>query len=331
MVKKTKSQMGSGQIIMTAIFAFFFFSALDVGRIACAKESEEAFPSKSIRFIVPAAAGGSLGNEIRMITPYLEKHLKVKTTVEYVVGADGMIAYNKFPREKPDGYTLLYFNLNSAMAIELTREGAEFKVGDFTPIASWNVKRHALVVHIEKWKTFAEFLKDAKTRSISMTLTGGSATLQGYLMETALGIKFNFVPYASAGESLAAIAGTHVEGGIQFDYPPKPLIRAGKIRALSVFSLTPDPILPGVPNMKELGYSDFPCLAAYGTFAAPPNTPKGIVPALEKAIREAVTVPELNKVALDSGVAVDFTSTSELQTLVKEHYELLNKYKQFIK
>jgi tripartite-type tricarboxylate transporter receptor subunit TctC len=111
----------------------------------------------------------------------------------------------------------------------------------------------------------------------------------------------------------------------------RPMVRAGKLRALTIFSARPDTILPEVPTLGQLGYKDVPLLVNAGIFLAPPNTPREIVNILEKAISKATADPGFLKLAENSGVIPDFKPSSEANKAVLECYELLNKYKQFIK
>ncbi len=319
--------------LISLLVMMFFLLSFHGAKNPYASESAKAtkYPSKPLRIIIPAGAGGSLDREIRGIAPFLEKNLGISIIIENVVGADGIIAYNKIYKEKPDGHTIIYFNLSSAISLELTRETAKYVVKNLTPIASWNVKNHALAVHADSWKTFGDFLNDGKQKKISLAATGGSANIQGLLLETAVGIKFNWVPYSSSAEGMTAVAGKHVDALLTFAISPVPMIRAGRLRALAVFSSKPDPILPGVPNFKELGHMEVPLLVIYGMFAAPPNTPREFIPILEKAISNSMAGPEFNKVAENIGITVDFKPSSELNKVILEFYELLNKYKEFIK
>lgn len=296
-----------------------------------ANADQVKFPSKPIKIMVPAGAGGSLGQEIRYIAPFLEKQLGVRMVIEYVTGAEGMLAYNKFYKEKPDGYTLLSFNLSSAISLELAREQAKYKVKNLTLLAGQNIKTHVLVVHPDRWKTFDEFLQEAKQKNVSLAATGGSADIQGRLLESATGIKFNWVPYASAAEGLAAVAGRHVEALLTFAITPRPMIKAGRLRALAVFSPNPEPTLPDIPTCKALGHEEIPPLTIYGIFVAPPQTPAPVVRVIEKAIKNACADPEFNKLAEKGGLVVDFKSAAELAALTAQNYELLTKYRQFIK
>lgn len=294
-------------------------------------EGAEKFPAGPVKIMVPAGSGGSLGREVRAIAPFLEKKLGVATPVEYVTGADGMIAYNKFAQEKPDGYTVLCFNLASAVSIEVTRDTAKYKVEEYTPVAVWNGKTHAIVTSTEKWKSFSEFLDDAKKGTVSVAVVGGSSTLQGRLMESSLGLKINWVPYKDSGEALAAVAGNHVDSLLTFSSSPIPLVRAGKIRPLAVFAPKPDPILPGVPCLPELGHPEVPLVVVYGVIMAPPNTPKELAAVLEKAVAEATADPAFVKSAENASVTVDFQPASELQKRVQADFDIITKYKQFLK
>ena len=310
--------------------ALFLLSFLFFTQAVFAAEPAK-FPAKAVKIMLPAGAGGSLGQEIRAIAPSLEKHLGVATVIEYVTGAEGMIAYNKFSKEKPDGYSLISFNLTSAISLELTRETAKYSVKNFTPIAVQNVKTFVLLVHPDRWKTFEEFLQEAKQKNVSLAATGGAADLQGRLLESGTGIKFNWVPYTSAAEGMAAVAGKHVDAMLTFAITPRPMVMAGRLRALAVFSAKPDPIMPGVPDFKSLKHDEVPLLLVYGIFAAPPKTPPGIVAVLDKAVKNACADPEFKKLADNIGLIVDYKPTSELLKLRAQNYELLNKYKQFIK
>lgn len=335
MSKNVKNRIELNKILFISllVLAFGFFSFHGV-RISNAKELEKTvkYPSRPIKIIIPAGPGGGLDREIRPIAPFLEKNLGVATIIEYIAGATGVIAYNKLYQEKADGYTIFHCSLASAIALELTRESAKYVVKNLSPIAAWNVKNHVFAVHPDSWKTFSEFLNEARGRKISVAGTGGSADLQGRLMETALGIKFNWVPYGSSAEGSTAVAGKHVDALLTYTISISPMIRGGKLRALAVFSSERDPILPGgVPTFKELGHDEVPLFVVRGIFLAPPNTPKEIVTTLEKAIQKATIDPEFIKAAENSGVIVDFKPTSQLNKLIEGDYELLTKYKDLIK
>jgi tripartite-type tricarboxylate transporter receptor subunit TctC len=289
------------------------------------------YPTSPIKIIVPASAGGSLGSESRLIAPFLEKNLGVPIVVEYVAGADGMIAYNKFPSEKATGYSLISTNTLTSIFLELTRDSANYSVKNYTAVAGWNVKYQVLVSHPDSWKSFADLLSEGKKRNITVAGAGGNTILNAHILEESLGIKFTVVPFKSSGEGLAAVAGKHVDCMLTFESTPKPMIQAGKLKGLAVLSSKPDPILPGVPNLKELGHPEVPTLPSVGIIAAPPNTPREVVAVLEKALSKAVSAPEFVKISDNAGIYLEFVPAVELNKMIAEQYRILNKYKAFIK
>ena len=311
---------------ITLFFSITVFLIAHFTSIATAKTF-----TRPVKIILPAAASGSIGNEIRALAPTLEKNLGVSVILEYVVGAEGLIAYNKIYREKPDGYTIIYFNLTSPLTLELTRETAQFKVKNYTPICAWNVKSFCLVVHPERWQTFDEFLKEAKTKPISMASVGGTGRLQAALLEAGLGIKINYIPYGASGEALAAVGGRHVDSVITYITTPRPLIRAGKLRALAVLSLKPDPLLPDVPNFAQLGVGHATVIPTTGMLAAPPKTPKEMVSLWEKAVEKTLASPEFRKLAENVGIVIEFKKAAELPKIIDWHYEIFNNYREFLK
>lgn len=304
-----------------------------VASVARAGESGKnaKYPSRPIKIIVPAAAGGGLGSEIRAFTPFLEKNLGVPLVIEYVTGAEGLIAYNKIYQEKPNGNTMIYFTLVSALVLEVTRDTAGFETKKYSLAGGWNAKYQVLLVHPDNWKTFAEFVSDAKKRPLSVASIGGTVHLNLSMLRSALGTTFRPVPYRASGEGIAAVAGKHVDFALANETVPKPMILAGKLRALAVLSLKPDPVLPGVPNLMELGYPDVTIVPQYGVFAAPPGTPKAITDTFEKAVAKAATDPAFLKIADNVGINVEYLPPAQLRKEIVEQYNITYKNRESLK
>jgi len=100
-------------------------AALAVPRLSRAAQS--TFPKKPIKIIVTADAGGGEDTEARGIAPYVQKHLGVSVLIENQPGAGGKIAFEKFQRTEPDGYTLITFKSDpiSLDTVSTTMTGAK--------------------------------------------------------------------------------------------------------------------------------------------------------------------------------------------------------------
>ncbi|OGA09655.1 MAG: hypothetical protein A3H33_07275, partial [Betaproteobacteria bacterium RIFCSPLOWO2_02_FULL_65_20] len=246
------------------------------------------FPSKPMKLIVTSPAGGGEDTEARAIAPFVEKLLGQQVIIENQGGAGGKIAFEKFQNVTPDGYTLITYTFPKSVIMEyLGKTG--FKTRDFTPIFAWSRSSQLLVVHADTWKTFPEFLKGAKEKPLSAGLSGrGSTThLMGLIGFGELDVKVNWVPYQGGAGSVAALAGKHLDFTLTLAGTAVPLIQAGKLRPLLLFSDKRDPYLPDVPVPKDFGY-DMKFLPTLRGVEAPPNTPADIVKILEDAFSKAV-------------------------------------------
>src|SRR4030042_1595720 len=259
--------------------------------LACPSANSVDFPKKPIKLIACAAAGGGEDTEARGIAPYVEKYLGVNVMIENQPGAGGKIAFEKFQRTKPDGYNLITYTFPKSIIIEYMGK-TNYRTRDFTPIFAWSRSNQLLVVHADTWKTFDEFLKAAKAKTLAGGLSGrGSTThLAGLVAVDELGIKVNWVPYEGAAGSTAALAGKHLDFTICLATSALSLIQAGKLRPLLMFSDKRDPYFPDVPIPKDLGFDVTPIPAIRGV-EAPPNTPSSIVKVLEEAFSKAVKEP----------------------------------------
>lgn len=196
------------------------------------------FPQKPVRIIVGSSAGGGDDTETRGIAPYVQKYLGVNVITENQPGAGGKIAFEKFMKIRPDGYSLMTSTFPRGPIIE-NMEKVSFRVKDYTPIYAWSRTNQILVVNVDTWKTLDEFVKVAKARTLSGGLSGrGSTThLAGLVAMDAIGIKVNWVPYEGSAESLPALAGKHLDFTVSLATSAMPLIQAGKLRPLLLFGL----------------------------------------------------------------------------------------------
>jgi tripartite-type tricarboxylate transporter receptor subunit TctC len=281
--------------------------------------------------IVCSAAGGGEDMEARAIAPFVEKYLGVSVGIENQPGAGGKIAFEKFQRTEPDGYNLIMYTFPKSIIIEYI-DKTNFRTKDDTPVFAWSRGNQVLVVHADTWKTFDEFLKAAKARTLSGGLSGrGSTThLAGLVAVDELGIKVNWVPYEGSAGSVTALAGKHLDFTICLATSAVSLTKAGKLRPLVVFSDKRDPYLPEVPIPKELGFDVTPIPGIRG-IEAPPRTPASIVKVLEEAYSKAMKEPAFIEVAKNKQIVLQPLSSKEFGQLVEATYPKVEKYKEMLK
>lgn len=286
-----------------------------------------AFPKKTIKIIT---GPGSEDADVREIAPYVQKYLGVDVLIENIVGFWGKAAFEKFQMTEPDGYTLISYTFPRSLIIE-NMSKTNFRTKDFTPIFAWSVGNQLLVVPPDTYKTFDEFLKDAKTKTLTgaIPVRGGTSHLAGLLLADGLGINVNWMPYEGSASSIAALARKDVDFAICLAATLPSWIRAGKIRLLAVL---PDrrgprgPYFQDIPTLKELGY-DINYVTIRHVVEAPPNTPPHIVRVLEEAFSKAVKKPAYIEWAMKNHVIIDPLSAQEFAKVVAEAYSKVEKFK----
>ena len=308
--------------ILSGILCFFSVSEM---------EAAVTYPSKPIRLIVTSSAGGGEDVEARGIAPYLEKHLGVRIFVEDQPGAGGKIAFERFQKTAPDGYTLITYSFPKNIIMEYMTK-TNYRSRDFTPILIWSRVDTFISVHADTWKTFGEFIKAAQSRTLSAAIPGkgGINHVTGLMLIDKLGIKVTWVPYEAGAAGYAALAGKHIDVAFGSSTGLVGLVDAGKLRILTCLSDKRNPYLPDIPTPRELGVDVSAILQLRGV-EAPPNTPPAIAKVLEEAFSKAVKEPgfidwaKKNKVVLTPMGSKEFHSVKEDTHLKVEKFQNMLK------
>jgi len=282
-VKKEGNMKKAACRFTCLFFCIFFFSSLLLA---------SDYPNKAISVITPYAAGGSMDLQLRGLFPYLSKELKADLIIQNVTGASGVLGYNRAFKATPDGYTLVGNNIPGMIITEIGQSGSAYKTKEFVPICAFARDSVVLITHPELYRNFDEFVKAAKTQSIRLGVTGKGTTvhLAGLVMENALGVKFNFIPFEGGSESVTALAGKHIDAVLTIASSANSMVRAGRIRPLIIFANERTPKYPQVPVAKEFGYEIHPFSNHTGVLA-PPKTPPDRLKVLEGAFERAVRNP----------------------------------------
>ncbi len=290
------------------------------------------YPRKPIKIIVTSSAGGGEDMEARGVAPYLEKYLGVRVIIEDQPGAGGRIAFEKFQKTTPDGYSLLTSSFPKSIIMEyMTKTG--YRTKDLTPVFVWSRMDSYLTVPADSWKTFDEFLKAAKSRplTIGMPGIGGTNHLTGLMLIDKLGINVKWIPYEAGSAAYTALAGKHLDAAMGSTTGLTGLLDAGKVRSLMICSSNKrNPYLPDVPSPKELGL-DIDPVAVYRGIEAPPNTPPAIVQVLERAFSKIVQDPGFIDWGKKNRVVLTPMPAKEFRKVIDAYYPMIEKYQTLLK
>ena len=252
-----------------------------VSRIAWA----QAYPSRSVTFIVPWPAGSTTDVALRPLVATTEKHLGQSIVYENRPGASGTLAPAQMAKgARPDGYTVGQIPLGVFRAPFL-RQTTYNPVTDFTYIIRVSGYTFGLVVRSDApWKTFQELLADAKANPGKISYgTSGATTTNHITMEQIArlqGIKFVHVPFKGNVEAVNALLGGHIHA-VPDSTGWAPQVNSGQFRLLVTWGASRTKSWPTVPTLKELGIN-IVVNSPYGIAG-----PKGMDPIAVRVLHDA--------------------------------------------
>ena len=264
--------------------------------IHCAAQAD-TYPSKPIRMIIPAAAGGTTDIAARTIADPLGRELGQNIVVDIKAGAAAIIGTQALISSPADGYTIIMGNIGPNAINYSLYKNLPYKMEDLEPVTMVLATPNVLVVNANfPAKTVAELVTLAKASpgkySFASSGRGQSIHMSGEMLKYQAGIDITHVPYKGAGPALVDLLGGQVTMMVDNLPSSMPYIKSGKLRALAVTGKVRSPELPEVPTMMEAGFKDFEVTAWFGIFV-PAKTPPEAINKLYAALKKVLAMPEV--------------------------------------
>ena len=245
----------------------------------------QQYPTKPITLICPWPAGGSTDISMRAMAEAAGKHLGQQIIIDNKAGATGTLGpATMAATAKPDGYTLAQMPI-TMMRLPLMQKTAFDTLKDFTYIIHLTGYTFGVTTKADSpfkaWPDVIEFAKDNPGKVTYATPGPGSSLHIGMEQLAAhSGVQFTQVPFKGGAETGAAVLGGHTM--LQADSTGwKPLVDAGQLRLLNIWTAERSPSYPDTPTLKELGYP-FVFDSPFGIAG-----PRGMDPAIVKALHDA--------------------------------------------
>ena len=295
-----------------------------IARIARA----QAYPSRPVRIIVGYAAGGGVDISARLIGQSLSDHLGQQFVIENRPGAGTNIATEVVVRAPPDGYTLLLVTGANAINATLYEKLAYSFVRDISPVAS--MVRVPLVMVVNPSfpaKSLPDVITYARANPGNVNFasggSGGPDHLSGELFKVLTGVGMTHVPYRGLAPALTDLMGGQVQ--VIFSTVPAAIehIKAGRLRALAVTTVTQSEELPGIPTVSQF-VPGFEASQWYG-IGAPKNTPAEVVDSLNKEINAGLADPKIKARITNLGGTILGGSAADFGKLIFEETEKWGK------
>jgi tripartite-type tricarboxylate transporter receptor subunit TctC len=265
--------------------------------ISPAALAQDGWPNKTVKLVVPFAAGGTSDILARHLAAQLQLSLKQTVIVENKAGAGGVIGADSVAKAPNDGYTLLLGTIathaiNPALSPKMPYDAAR----DFSPVMLLgSISNVLLVTSSESAKTARELIGKAKAKPGSYAFAsagqGTSQHMSGETLKLLASIDLLHVPYKGSGPAIQDVIAGQVPMSFETVTVALPHIQAGKVRALAVTSAKRSRALPDVPTLQESGVAGFDVASWQGIFA-PAGTPPAIVNRLNTELQKVIAQPE---------------------------------------
>ncbi len=272
----------------------------------------EEYPSRTVKIVVPFAAGGPADIYARFLAQRLQEALGQAFMVDNRPGAGSLIGTEIVAKSQPDGYTLLLMSNTHTVNESLYKNKSYQLMRDFVPIAPINYSDLVLVVKSSLPVTnLHDFIKLAKAKPDALSYaSSGSGTpyhMAGEMFKSMAGVSILHVPYKGSSGARVDVLGGQVDMMFDAVTTMSDFVRSGKVRALGTTGKVRSAILPDVPTVSEAGVPGYEAVIWLGLLA-PKNTPAAIVNKLNAAITKIVSNPEVRAAWAKQG-AVPMTMT----------------------
>jgi tripartite-type tricarboxylate transporter receptor subunit TctC len=286
-----------------------------------AAAAAQAWPTRSIRVVIPFGAGSATDLVPRIVFDRLSPQLGQPIVVENRGGAGGTLGTAAVAKADPDGYTLLAHSNAFSVAPAIYSNLPYDTLTDFAPVMPFGSLAAVLVMAPSKgFKTVQDMVAAAKAKPGSFNFASvgvGSGThLSAEKFKLAAGFEAVHIPFRGGPEALTEV----VAGRTDFYFCPVgtalPFIRDGRLVALVTNGAARDPELPEVPTTVEAGYkgADFPIWIG---MLAPARTSRLIVDKLNAEMIKAVKTPAVHDKLAKAGVVPLIMTPEAFAALIK--------------
>ncbi len=273
--------------------------------LASGARAEPGFPTKTLRYIVPVAAGGGSDLVGRTVTERWGRVLKQSFVVDNIGGGGGVLACQATMRAPADGYTLMQGYVATHGTSPATRVLPYDAIKDFTPVGMIGGTPNVLVVNsnlpVKNLKEFLDYVRKNPGRLSYGSAGQGSLThLTMELFKQQLGSFMVHIPYRGIAPAFNDLIGGQTQAMFPGLAAAMPHIRSGRVRPLAVTGPTRHGLLKDTPTLEESGFKGFDAQQWYGV-VGPVGLPADVLKTLSETLALTLQAPDMaEKLAIEA-------------------------------
>lgn len=291
------------------------------GVMLLAIQMAQAQSTKTIRIVVPFAAGGVQDILARSMSVEMGQALGQTVIIENRAGAGGTIGNSYVAKAEADGTVMVMAAASHNIAGSLYTKLNYDPQKDFAPLAHVGSASYVLMIHPDvPAKTVAEYIRYAKANpgKLNYATAGvGSAThLSMAYFNGMAGIDVVHVPLKATGEAINEVISGRAQAVIAASIGALAFAKDSRIRLLGVTSLKRSKYLPDLPSIAESGLPGYEFDSWFGLLgpsATPAAEATRINNAMAKLLKDSVILERLDKQGIEPR-ALSNTDFSKLLT-----------------
>jgi tripartite-type tricarboxylate transporter receptor subunit TctC len=265
--------------------------------LAAITPAEAQYPNRTIRWIVPFAAGSGTDTAARIVQPQLSAALGEQVVIENRPGAAGNLGAQVAAAAPADGYTVFMGISSHSISMTLYRKPGFDLARDFVPVSLLAEGSFTLATHPSvPAKSVKDLVAFARKRpgELNVATAGATIRLAAKMFDNLAGTRMTEVTYKGTPQAITAI----ISGEVSVSYPATsaaiPHARSGKLRALAVTTPRRSHMAPEIPTIAESGLPGYDVTTWYGLMF-PTGTSKEIVARMNAAAVTALAHPAVKE------------------------------------
>ena len=291
--------------------------------------AQASFPSRPVRWIVPAPPGGGTDAVSRLLAPKLAELWKQQVVIDNRGGVQGSLGSALAAKSAPDGYTVL-FGFSGPLAVNphLYGQVGYDTLRDFAAITRLTQQPMILTAHpslpVNSLKELAAYAKQNPGK-VTFASSASLQHLAGELFKLAAGVNMTHVPYKGAGPAVLDLLGGNINTMISNPTAVVPHVKSGKLRAIGIVGGTRIDALRDVPTAAEAGFPEFANVIEWYGMVAPAATPRAIINELNSAIVRSLQMPDVKGRIEALGMTPSPTTPAEFDQQIRTDHALWGK------
>lgn len=286
--------------------------------------AQSAYPSQTVKIIVPFTPGTGMDTIARVVAPRLSERLGQPVVVQNQPGASGNIGADAVAKSTPDGYTVLMGANTMLMASQMYKSVSFDPIKDFAPVSMAAYGSLMLVAHPKTGiKSVPELVKQAQARPGSISFGSPGVGTPHHMAMELFKLESNtfmlHVPYRGSAGYTQDLLGGELNVGFLPVHIAQGFVKNGRLNALAVGSPKRHPVAPDVPTFDEVGVKRVDVDLWYAFFV-PSKTPGAVVSRLNTEMAAILRQNDVKDILGKAGMDAIPSTPAELAVISAKDY-----------